>query len=223
MANILAIDSSSENLSLSVLRGDKMLFRFNRKFDFCASQIVYFIDKNFKRYNFDIKDIDLFVVGRGPGSFTGLRVSYSVVKAFMLSLGKPAIAIGSFYSMAYPYLQKYPKVAVVADARRGLIYAASFKLKNNTPFKEETEKLTELNNFVHGRKDYFFVTYDQNILDALSKIRPRVRFNKIPVYPNARYYLDQACVLYKKKHFFSLKQLEPLYLHPKTCQIRIVS
>jgi hypothetical protein len=40
------------------------------------------------------------------------------------------------------------------------------------------------------------------------------------VYPKAKYFLKIAQDLYKEKRFIAVEDLEPLYLHPKTCQIR---
>lgn len=218
--NILAIDSSSENLSISMLWRQKVLFDFNRHFKFGASKLVYFIDKNLSKHNISLNDIDVFAIGQGPGSFTGLRVSFSVIKAFMISLNVPVVSIESFFSMAFPFIKDHKKIAVISDARRGLVYASSFTVKDNLLKREEKASLASLRDFVRGKSEYFFVTYDKHLYKELSEINPEINFNQKVVYPKAKYYLKIAENLAKKKRFIAVGDLEPLYLHPKTCQIR---
>ncbi|MCK9574268.1 MAG: tRNA (adenosine(37)-N6)-threonylcarbamoyltransferase complex dimerization subunit type 1 TsaB [Candidatus Omnitrophica bacterium] len=218
--NILAVDSSSENLSIGVFWRGKVLIDFNRKFKFGASSLVYFIDENLRKYKISLNDIDVFAIGQGPGSFTGLRVSFSVIKAFMISLNVPAVGVVSFYSMAYPFINKHNKIAVVSDARRGLVYAATFTVKNSLLQREIKEHLAVLEDFVRDKSEYFFVTYDEYLYKEIQKINPKINFNQTAVYPKAKYYLKIAQTLAQKKKFIALSDLEPLYLHPKTCQIR---
>jgi len=218
--NILAIDSSSENLSISMLCQGRVLFDFNRCLKFGASKLVSFIDGNLRKYNINLDDIDVFALGKGPGSFTGLRASFSVVKAFMVALKKPAVCVESFYSMAYPFIGKHRKIAVISDAKRGLVYAATFLAERGSLKKEAKTSLIALNDFAHNKSGYFFVTYDEHLYKELSELNPKINFNPKIVYPRAKHYLEIAQNLAGKNKFVGIDNLEPLYLHSKTCQIR---
>jgi tRNA threonylcarbamoyl adenosine modification protein YeaZ len=218
--NILAIDSSSENLSISLLSQGKVLFDFNRCLKFGASKVVSFIDENLYKHHINLSAIDVFALGMGPGSFTGLRASFSVVKAFMIALKKPAVCVESFYSMAYPFIGKHRKIAVISDAKRGLVYATTFLAENGLLKKETKTSLITLKDFAHSKSGYFFVTYDEHLYRELSEVNPKINFNQKTVYPKAKYYLEIAQNLAGKKRFIGIDNLEPLYLHPKTCQIR---
>ncbi len=219
--NILAIDSSSENLSIALFSQGRVLFDFNRRLKFGSSKLIPFIGKYLRGRRFDLNMVDAFAIGRGPGSFTGLRVSFSVIKAFMITLNKPAVCIDSFYSMAYPFTGKYKKIAVISDARRGLVYAATFSVKNNLLRKEEPPKLVALSDFVPNKPGYFFVSGDEHLCGELAELGRNVNFFHKAVYPKARYYLKIANDLVGGGKFTAVNKLEPLYLHPKTCQIRI--
>jgi tRNA threonylcarbamoyladenosine biosynthesis protein TsaB len=209
--NILAIDSSSENLSISMLWRDELLFDFNRKIRFGSSKLIPFIDRNLRRHHVRLDDVDIFVLGSGPGSFTGLRVSFSIVKAFMIALKKPTICIESFYSMAYPFANKHNKIAVVSDARRGLVYGATFLSKDNALKKETKEKLVVLDDFVRENPQHFFITYDERLHGELLRINHKINFSRELVYPKARHYLKLASFFAKKKRFTAVDRLEPLY------------
>jgi tRNA threonylcarbamoyladenosine biosynthesis protein TsaB len=218
--NILAVDSSSENLSIALFSQGRVLFNFNRRLKFGSSKLIPFIGKYLRENRFDLNMVDAFAIGRGPGSFTGLRVSFSVIKAFMITMNKPVVCIDSFYSMAYPFAGKYKKIAVISDARRGLVYAATFSAKNNLLKKEEPPKLVALRDFVPDKSGYFFVSGDEHLYGELAKSGSGINFFHKAVYPKTKYYLKIANDLAGRGKFTAVHKLEPLYLHPKTCQIR---
>lgn len=218
--NLLGIDASSENISLCIKQDGKIKLDFNRRLKFGASRLIPYIEKAFKESSLTLKSFDAFVVGSGPGSFTGLRISFSIIKAFMLATGKPAIAIGSFFSCAYPFLKRQRQIAVISDARKNLIYAACFKPKGAILEKEDKEKLYSLEEFINKRKEHLFITYDAHLRAKALAYNSHIDFYARNIYPRALYLLPFAEMCYNKRRFTPLEKLEPIYLHPKTCQIR---
>ncbi len=218
--NVLAIDASSENLSLYIRYGKDKEINFNRKIKFGASQLISFIDKSLRRAGIDLADFDAFVIGAGPGSFTGLRISFSVIKAFMMAKEKPAILIPSFYSCAFLCKDKAQNLAVISDARRNLIYLSCFRSKKGELIKDGKERLVTMEEIFKRDKDYLFITYDQLLRERILNLRPEMKFYSKDVYPQAKYLMPLAQMYYNKGRFTPLDKLEPLYLHPKTCQIR---
>jgi tRNA threonylcarbamoyladenosine biosynthesis protein TsaB len=80
-----------------------------------------------------IKDIDLFAVVSGPGSFTGLRIGLSTVKAFAAIGKRPVVAITSLevLAAAFPYARL--KTLPLIDARRGEVYGALYSTESGNP------------------------------------------------------------------------------------------
>jgi len=218
--NLFAIDTSSKNVSFSILWKEKFINYNSKKIS--ASEILIYIEKYIKKFSISLKDIDCFVVGKGPGSFMGLRISFSIIKAFSISLDKPIISIGSFFPMAYQFIKKYQKIAVLTDARRNLIYGATFYYDGKNLRLEDKEKLYNIFDFVNKRKDYFFITYDEHIREETLKLFPDLNFYSKMVFPKANYILKIAIPYYLKGRFTSLENLKPLYIYPKTCQIKNV-
>ncbi|MBU0896337.1 MAG: tRNA (adenosine(37)-N6)-threonylcarbamoyltransferase complex dimerization subunit type 1 TsaB [Candidatus Omnitrophica bacterium] len=218
--NLLAIDTSTENISLSIMWKGNIVFDFNRRIRFGASRLASYIDRYLKSLSLSLDKFDAFVIGAGPGSFTGLRISFSVIKAFSISLNKPIISIGSFISCAYPFIKSQENIAVISDARRQLIYGAAFKLKGGIPRQEEKEKLISPGEFMKEKSDYLFVTYDEHLRNQALGLHSKINFYPRNVYPKARYILLSAQRHYFERKFTPLEKLEPLYLHPKTCQVR---
>jgi len=156
--NLLAIDASSDNLSLALMWKGKLVFDYNKIKPYGSSNTIEILNSCFKKITVNPKNIDALVLGKGPGSFTGLRVSFSIVKGLSFGLDKPVISMGSFFSCAYDFKDK-ERIAVVSDARRGLIYMASFKTKNGKLELEGKEKLAPLKELLKLKKGYFFLTY----------------------------------------------------------------
>jgi len=213
--NLLGIDATSNNLSICANYKGKVIIDINKKIKFGASRLAEYLDESLKKNKVRIGDFDSFVLGSGPGSFTGLRISFSIVKAFMLATGKKAILVESFYSCAYPFRNKKEKIAVISDARRNLMYFSSFKSKNGKLVKDQKPKLLCAEEILE-KKDYFFITYDSHLRGRLSGID----FYPKDVYPKVRYILEEAERKYKKRKFVGVDKLSPLYLHPKTCQVK---
>ncbi len=218
--NFLAVDATSGNLSLYIRYGKNKEININRRLKFGASQLISYIDKAIKKEEIDLSTIDVFVIGSGPGSFTGLRISFSVIKAFMIAKEKPAIAIGSFYSCAYPLRSKSANLAVVSDARRNLIYLSCFRAKNGDLIKIGKERLITLDELIRIGKEYLLITYESHLREKILSLNPKLNFYSKDIYPKAKYLMPLAELYYNRGEFTALDNLKPLYLHPKTCQVR---
>ncbi|MBN3040174.1 MAG: tRNA (adenosine(37)-N6)-threonylcarbamoyltransferase complex dimerization subunit type 1 TsaB [Candidatus Omnitrophica bacterium] len=216
---LLALDSSCENISLCAANADGILFNLNRRIRFGASQLIVYMQKYLKKINKKINYFDALVVGSGPGSFTGLRISFSLIKAFSLATGIPVVSLSSFLSCAEQLKSKSHYISVVTDARKDLLYRADFKIKNGLVKAKGRTRLVSLDK-IENISDTLFVTYDKHLRKQLPKLYPDIEFYPKDIYPKAYYLLAFAGERVKKKKFTSLDKLLPLYIHPKTCQIR---
>ena len=217
--NLLGIDATSDNLSICATYKGKVIIDINKRIKFGASHLAEYIEKSLKKNKVRLDDFDSFVLGSGPGSFTGLRISFSIIKAFMMATKKKAIPIESSYSCAWPFRKKKEKIAVISDARRNLIYFSSFKSKNKKLAKEGKTQLLCLDE-VLKKKDYFFITYDSDLRAKIIDTNTSIDFYPKDVYPKMSNLIEIAEDKYYKKQSVSVGKLVPLYLHPKTCQVR---
>lgn len=93
---ILAIDSTSKNLSICISEDNEILSSVNdARSSKHMENIIADIDKAFKNLSFGINDIDLFAVGLGPGDFTGSRIGISVIKTFSMLSGREALGFNA--------------------------------------------------------------------------------------------------------------------------------
>ena len=93
---VLSIDSSSKVATVAILDDNTLLGEYiiNNKREHSVL-IMDMISKLLKDCNLDISDIDGYVVSKGPGSFTGLRIGMATVKGLSRGSNKPYISISS--------------------------------------------------------------------------------------------------------------------------------
>lgn len=72
-----------------------------------------------------LKDVDAFAVATGPGSFTGIRVGISAVKAMAEAGAKPVVGVSSLRALACSWPGEGPRAALL-DARRGELFMGCF-------------------------------------------------------------------------------------------------
>ena len=73
------------------------------------------------------RDIDLFAVSIGPGSFTGVRIGVSTVKAMAYVLKKPTVGIYTLDALAYGICDYHHVICPVIDARNEQVYCAAYE------------------------------------------------------------------------------------------------
>jgi tRNA threonylcarbamoyladenosine biosynthesis protein TsaB len=99
--NLLAIDTSHSSLSVAVCKNDEI---YGAQTDTAMnhSQLaVLFIDEQMKKAALDPCDLRGVLCMGGPGSFTGLRIGYSIAKALSLSLSIPFVPVPTLDCIAH--------------------------------------------------------------------------------------------------------------------------
>ena len=79
--------------------------------------------------NLTLKDIDLLVSDIGPGSFTGIRIGISTIKAFCDVTSQPNVGISSLEALAYSYNFE-GLICTLIDAKNDNVYYSLFEHKN---------------------------------------------------------------------------------------------
>ncbi len=138
---ILAVDTSTRTGSAALLRDSQVLAEISGYEETpYSTRLFRDIAVLQERENFSLDQVDVFAVAAGPGSFTGLRVGLTAVKAWAEVHGKPIAAISGLEAIAAeslmgeksmmgetPSASNARFIAPFLDARRGQVFGAIYR------------------------------------------------------------------------------------------------
>jgi len=121
---LLAFDTSTEYLSLALMRGE-----YISTFDVLAGQshsqlILPQIQALLADPALQLKDLQGIAFGAGPGSFTGVRIAAGVAQGLGLGANLPVVGVCTL--MALAEASGATKVIACLDARMGEVYHAAY-------------------------------------------------------------------------------------------------
>lgn len=126
--NILAVDTSALTATVAVMKNGVLVFENNITNALTHSEtLMPMIDYALSSVKLSVKDIDLFAVSCGPGSFTGIRIGVSAIKALAYATNKPVYGINTLEALACNLSVTEVRVCPIMDARRSQVYNAIYK------------------------------------------------------------------------------------------------
>lgn len=135
MANILAIETSTDACSIALLRDGKITARHEQAARQHNQRLFSMLAELLPSGDLREQNIDAIAYGCGPGSFTGLRIAASAVQGLSYANGIPAVAISTLAAMAQnaltlDFIDESATVLSTLDARINEIYAASYRFED---------------------------------------------------------------------------------------------
>ncbi len=130
---ILALDTSTENCSVALLVGDKCFSRSEVAPRDHTKKILPMVDEVLKEAGLTLQDLDALAFGRGPGSFTGVRIGIGIAQGLAFGADLPMIGISTLKAMAQGSHRLFgsTKVASAIDARMSEVYWGRFERLEN--------------------------------------------------------------------------------------------
>lgn len=128
---ILAVDTTTFWGSVALLEDNRLLGEINLVSPTTFSErLLPSIELLLKYSHHSVRDIEGYAVVVGPGSFTGIRIGLSTIKALAYSSKKPVAPVATLEGLAWKLRDSaYSLVAPVIDAKKGEIYAALYEFK----------------------------------------------------------------------------------------------
>ncbi|MBD1559088.1 tRNA (adenosine(37)-N6)-threonylcarbamoyltransferase complex dimerization subunit type 1 TsaB [Vibrio sp. S9_S30] len=123
-AKILAIDTATENCSVALIVDGKLYARSEVAPRDHTKKVLPMVDEVLKEANIALQDLDALAFGRGPGSFTGVRIGIGIAQGLAFGADLPMIGVSTMEAMAQACYRLYGKrqVASAIDARMSEIY-----------------------------------------------------------------------------------------------------
>ena len=127
---LLALDTATENCSAALEKDGKIFSVSEVAQQKHAAIILPMIDSLLQQAEAKREDLQGIVFGRGPGSFTGVRIGTSIAQGLSLGLNIKALGVSDLKALAYEALgKKEGKVIASIDARMGEVYFCIYEKK----------------------------------------------------------------------------------------------
>ncbi|MEP0357038.1 tRNA (adenosine(37)-N6)-threonylcarbamoyltransferase complex dimerization subunit type 1 TsaB [Paraglaciecola sp.] len=217
--NLLVIDAATEACSVAVQVNGNI---YNR-FEICPQQhsqrILPMIDEVLQEAGVTLQSLDYLGFGRGPGSFTGVRIATGILQGLALGTGLKVVGISTLAAMAQQacVVAGGKDVFAAIDARMSEVYFAEYTFDDGVVSLVADEKVVppELAIPTTATKDqYFGVGTGWSAYDTL------IKNNKVNVlvdvlYPNALYMLPLAAKQIEAGLAVDAEDIQPVYLRDK--------
>ena len=133
---MLAFESSARAASVALLRDGALVSQYSQCSGLTHSRtLLPMAEDLLKNAELSIRDVDVFAVAHGPGSFTGVRIGVSAVKGLAWAADKPCVGVSTLEAMAWHGLAAGGFVCPVMDARRQQVYNALFEIRDGRPLR----------------------------------------------------------------------------------------
>ncbi|RBP81869.1 tRNA (adenosine(37)-N6)-threonylcarbamoyltransferase complex dimerization subunit type 1 TsaB [Marinomonas rhizomae] len=128
MTVILALDTSTPACSVALNIDGVVLEDFRMAPRLHNDLILPMVNQVLSQADLTLSDLDAIAFGRGPGSFTGLRISAGVVQGLAFGADLPVIPVSTLAALSLEGFQKTGKNNWLAalDARMGEIYMGGY-------------------------------------------------------------------------------------------------
>jgi tRNA threonylcarbamoyladenosine biosynthesis protein TsaB len=217
--NILIIDTATEACSVAL----EVNQHVHKRFEICPQQhsqrILPMIDEVLKEAKITLQDLEYLAFGRGPGSFTGVRIATGVLQGLALGTGHKVIGISTLAAMAQQaYAQNQSEhVCAAIDARMLEVYFGQYQLKQGVMTlmgeervlsPDEGSLLLSSSKVITGVGTGWLAYPELNVTDKID-VLPDV------LYPNAVFMLPIAKALIADGQAVTVDDIQPVYLRDK--------
>ena len=128
---ILALDTATKSCSVAIVDDQSILAESTSvSAQTHTIHVIEMVQKVVDMSGLTLSEIDGFAVGRGPGSFTGLRIGISTIKALAVAAGKPVVGVSNLDALAMQAAISSNMICPLMDARKGEVYFSRYRHEN---------------------------------------------------------------------------------------------
>ncbi len=213
---LLALDTATEACSAALSIDGEIRSRFEIAPRDHSKLILPMMQSLLDEANIKVFDLDGMAFGRGPGSFTGVRIGASVLQGVAFAADLPVAAVSNLAALAQgAYRQRgTEKVCAAFDARMGEVYFGCYQLENGVmrlageEWVAKPEELPVLDSEGWFGAGTGFATYGEALTRQLQYVS-EVNGDSLP---DAKDIVELATGMFKAGQTVAADQAIPVYL-----------
>lgn len=218
MTKILALDASTDACSVALYIDGVTSNIFELAAKSHTQRLLPMVDEILRAANCSLHDIDAIAFGRGPGSFTGLRICMGIVQGLAFGANIPVIPVSTLQAIAQGFVSENPHntspLLVALDARMDEVYWGLFNADKipqalSAEFVMKPIDVCEQKIVADLHKQFVAIGPGWHYAD-LQKIVPELLVQD--AHPNAQYMLPIAVDAFQKGETQSILDAQPVYL-----------
>ncbi|QPB42966.1 tRNA (adenosine(37)-N6)-threonylcarbamoyltransferase complex dimerization subunit type 1 TsaB [Rodentibacter haemolyticus] len=218
---LLALDTSTEACSVALLHNGEKTHLNELAQRTHTKRILPMIDEILINSGIRLNQVDALAFGRGPGSFTGVRVGAGIAQGLAFGADLPLIPISNLTVMAQAAFELHhvENVAASIDARMNEVYFSQLRLeKVRSDFGEFFQWQEVVAEQVCTPERAIAQLTDETIFkvgtgwNAYSQFTEKQLFGSDIELPNALYMLELARIDWLQQNTISALEIEPTYL-----------
>ena len=222
---VLGIDTSTKVATIAIINEERVIGEYSLSKDMSHSEkLMPMIKEVLDNIDMKIEEIDLFAVGVGPGSFTGLRIGVATMKSFAHLFAKPIIGVSTLEALAYNMNLNQSIIMPMLDARRDRVYTSLYRFNGLEMQEIDRSEILEIEDMKEKLKDYedIIVNGEGSLIykgAIKEELGERVRFASIGQnVPSAISICELALRKYDKGEVDDLYTLTPDYVRPSQAE-----
>ena len=138
MPIILAVDTSADCCSVALSQGQQLTELMTDTPRQHTQKLLPMIDEVLTSQAINLSELDVIAYGRGPGSFTGLRICLATVQGLAYAAEIPLVGVSTLETLAIgaQRLHHYPEgghILVALDARMKEVYWSVYEVQQGRP------------------------------------------------------------------------------------------
>lgn len=141
-SKILAVDTATENCSVALKVGNDIIARCEMAPREHTTKILPMVDSVLAEAGLKLNQLDALAFGRGPGSFTGVRIGIGIAQGLAFGADLPMVGVSTLAAMAEQARRKQQATHVLStiDARMNEIYAGGYVRLENGDWETVVEE-----------------------------------------------------------------------------------
>ena len=215
--NILALDTATDACSVAVMKGQNRFSRRSMVPQAHTKIILDLCDELLAESGMSRQELDLIVCGRGPGSFTGVRIGVAVAQGLAFGLGIKALGVSDLQALAQSTVREgVRRILVANDARMSEVYFCVYENCDGIARPLTQEQVAPPQQAADLFRQYYEDQGTVLIGSGFASYEPLKEFSsatgeyEAEQYPDALYMLDLA--LDSAELAVEPEQLLPVYL-----------